>query len=110
MNSNTTPSLAPGTMLHGEVYNYKITKVLGQGSYGITYLAETVNSNEATCLVAIKELFIREACTRTGTTASLPRSTSMPSEPHSSRCSQAMATCKTWCLRLMRKVFLHKNF
>ena len=34
--------------------------MLGQGSYGITYLAETVNSNEATCLVAIKELFIRE--------------------------------------------------
>ena len=68
MNSNTTSSLAPGTILHGEVYNYKITKVLGQGSYGITYLAETVNSNEATCLVAIKELFIREACTRTGTT------------------------------------------
>ena len=50
-----------------EVYNYKITKVLGQGSYSITYLAETVNNNEATCLVAIKELFIREACTRTGT-------------------------------------------
>lgn len=68
MKSNTTSSLAPGTILHGEVYNYKITKVLGQGSYGITYLAETVNSNEATCLVAIKELFIREACTRTGTT------------------------------------------
>ncbi len=68
MNSDTTSSLAPGTILHGEVYNYKITKVLGQGSYGITYLAETVNSNEATCLVAIKELFIREACTRTGTT------------------------------------------
>ena len=68
MNSNTTSSLAPGTILHGEVYNYKITKVLGQGSYGITYLAETVNNNEATCLVAIKELFIREACTRTGTT------------------------------------------
>lgn len=68
MNSNTTSSLASGTILHGEVYNYKITKVLGQGSYGITYLAETVNSNEATCLVAIKELFIREACTRTGTT------------------------------------------
>ncbi|MCI7251206.1 MAG: hypothetical protein MR548_09090 [Prevotella sp.] len=42
MNSNTTSSLAPGTILHGEVYNYKITKVLGQGSYGITYLAETV--------------------------------------------------------------------
>ena len=68
MNSNTTSSLASGTILHGEVYNYKIIKVLGQGSYGITYLAETVNSNEATCLVAIKELFIREACTRTGTT------------------------------------------
>lgn len=68
MNSNTTSSLASGTILHGEVYNYKITKVLGQGSYGITYLAETVNSNEVTCLVAIKELFIREVCTRTGTT------------------------------------------
>ena len=34
-------ALAPGTVLHGVEYNYRIDHVLGQGAFGITYLAYT---------------------------------------------------------------------
>ena len=36
MSDNT---LAAGTLLQGKTYRYEIRKVLGQGSFGITYLA-----------------------------------------------------------------------
>ena len=60
MNAN---HLYSGTILHGSSYNYKIQKVLGQGTFGITYLASleikgtlgTINSNT---VVAIKEFFM----------------------------------------------------
>ena len=45
--------LQPNTTLQGG--NYKIMRVLGQGGFGITYLAEQVSLNRQ---VAIKELFI----------------------------------------------------
>ena len=32
-------ALPKGTVLHGKSYNYVIQKALGQGSFGITYLA-----------------------------------------------------------------------
>ena len=51
--------LAPNTLLHGGTY--KIEKVLGQGSFGITYLAEHVNLNRK---VAIKEFFMKELNSR----------------------------------------------
>ena len=40
MTNNTTTSLAIGTILHGEAYDYKIMDVLGQGTFGITYKAK----------------------------------------------------------------------
>ncbi len=51
--------LAIGTLLHGGTY--RIEKVLGQGSFGITYLAECTNSNRK---VAIKEFFMKELNSR----------------------------------------------
>lgn len=48
-----------GTLLHGGTY--KIEKVLGQGSFGITYLAEHTNLGKK---VAIKEFFMKELNSR----------------------------------------------
>ena len=39
MNTTTSQSLPAGTVLVGKVYGYTIEKVLGQGAFGITYLA-----------------------------------------------------------------------
>ena len=50
--------LQAGTILHG---TYKIEKVLGQGSFGITYLAEHTNLGKK---VAIKEFFMKELNSR----------------------------------------------
>lgn len=51
--------LTKGTLLHGGTY--KIEKVLGQGSFGITYLAEHVHLGRK---VAIKEFFMKELNSR----------------------------------------------
>ena len=51
--------LSLGTLLHGGAY--KIESVLGQGSFGITYLAEHVNLGRK---VAIKEFFMKELNSR----------------------------------------------
>ena len=48
-----------GTLLHGGTY--KIEKILGQGSFGITYLAEHTNLGKK---VAIKEFFMKELNSR----------------------------------------------
>lgn len=48
-----------GTLLHGGTY--KIEEVLGQGSFGITYLAEHTNLGKK---VAIKEFFMNELNSR----------------------------------------------
>ena len=47
--------LNPGTLLQGG--KYKIEKALGQGGFGITYLAEQTNLNRKVC---IKEFFMKE--------------------------------------------------
>lgn len=47
------------TLLHGGTY--KIEKILGQGSFGITYLAEHTNLGKK---VAIKEFFMKELNSR----------------------------------------------
>lgn len=51
--------LKKGTLLQGG--KYKIEKVLGQGGFGITYLATQINLNRK---VAIKEFFMKDMCRR----------------------------------------------
>lgn len=62
MNSCALPK---GTELTGKEYNYRINKVLGQGTFGITYLAEvklrgSLGETNAPAYVAIKEFFMHE--------------------------------------------------
>lgn len=69
---NTGTCLAPGTVLHGAAYCYKIIQTLGQGTFGITYLAEACDStavnDEATAMyVTVKEFFISKINGRNGT-------------------------------------------
>lgn len=57
--------LPTDTILKGKSYQYLIEKVLGQGSFGITYLASVrmsgaLGSIDANIKVAIKEFFIRD--------------------------------------------------
>ena len=54
-----TFTLHPGDNLQGG--KYRIEKVLGQGGFGITYLAIQGGLDRT---VAIKEFFMREACCR----------------------------------------------
>lgn len=52
-------TLQPNTLLQGG--RYKIIKTLGQGGFGITYLAiQSVLERE----VAVKEFFMKEFCER----------------------------------------------
>ena len=62
-------ALKPGTILHGKQYAYRIEKVLGQGTFGITYQASVCLSGEFGMLkgktaVAIKEFFMKEVNSR----------------------------------------------
>lgn len=66
MNNST---LKTGTILQGKSYNYQIEKVLGQGSFGIIYLASikikgTLGELDSNMKVAIKEFFIKEINSR----------------------------------------------
>ena len=68
--------LKPGTLLQNG--KYKIEKVLGQGSFGITYLATmkikvggNLGDMEATVNVAIKEFFMRDLNGREGSSVTL---------------------------------------
>lgn len=54
--------LQPNSTLQGG--KYKIEKVLGQGGFGITYLAYNSYENK---YVAIKEFFLKELCGREDT-------------------------------------------
>ena len=60
MNLNINSSLQNG--------KYRIEKVLGQGGFGITYLATQVGLNRK---VAIKEFFMKEYCNRDEATSSV---------------------------------------
>ena len=58
-------ALQIGTILQGKTYSYCIEKVLGQGSFGITYMANIKLQGELGILnvntrVAIKEFFMRD--------------------------------------------------
>ena len=60
-------ALAPGKRLRGNVYSYTVEKVLGQGTFGITYLASTNMKGplgEVTVQVALKEFFAKELDSR----------------------------------------------
>ena len=68
-------ALPAGSVLHGTSHTYRIEKVLGQGSFGITYLATTqvkvsgaLGELETTLKVAVKEFFMREVNGREGST------------------------------------------
>lgn len=59
--------LSPNTVLNGKAYQYRIIKDLGQGTFGITYLATTkfvvkgaLGNIETEINVAIKEFFMRD--------------------------------------------------
>lgn len=58
-------SLKAGTILHGKSYDYNIIRTLGQGTFGITYLASVkmkgaLGSLDSELLVAVKEFFMRD--------------------------------------------------
>lgn len=61
INDNRTV-LPQGTILHGISCSYTIIKMLGQGTFGITYLASTSYGES----VAVKEFFMREINGRNG--------------------------------------------
>jgi serine/threonine protein kinase len=68
---NQVQTLEPGTVLRSPMYTYNIEKVLGQGSFGITYLANTkikiqgqLGELESEIKVAIKEYYLSEICNR----------------------------------------------
>lgn len=66
-------SLEKGTILKGSSYSYEIVKILGQGAFGITYLASVkmagaLGTIDANIKVAIKEFFMKEINGREGMT------------------------------------------
>ena len=66
-------SLSIGSILKGTSYSYCIEKTLGQGSFGITYLASVkmagaLGAIDANIKVAIKEFFMRDINGRTDAT------------------------------------------
>lgn len=65
-------SLPINTILQGNTYRYHIEKVLGQGSFGITYLARielagSLGNLQTDVTVAVKEFFMRDINERSGT-------------------------------------------
>ncbi len=58
-------ALARGNVLHGRNNNYRIIKTLGQGAFGITYLANIIERGESgdvetEAMCAIKEFFMKD--------------------------------------------------
>lgn len=64
-------SLSENSILRGSKYNYRIEKVLGQGSFGMTYKAKVILSGDlgelnSAITVAVKEFFMRDLNIREG--------------------------------------------
>lgn len=71
MGKGYSEALKPGTVLHGESYEYVIEKPLGQGAFGITYLASLkvkgpLGSIDSNVKVVIKEFFMHYRNGRAG--------------------------------------------
>lgn len=67
MADSKNKALPVGTVLRGAVYTYTVEKVLGQGSFGITYLASTLIKGplgELSMPVAVKEFFAKDLDSR----------------------------------------------
>lgn len=67
MNENKTMALQPGVKLQSKDRTYEIVKVLGVGSFGITYLATAtipIGNISTTIKFAIKEYFLSDSCYR----------------------------------------------
>ena len=69
---NYVGALPAGTLLKGQAYHYSIEKVLGQGSFGITYLASVrmagaLGAIDANIRVAVKEFYMKDVNGRQGT-------------------------------------------
>ena len=67
----TSTQLQAGTVIHGTHNDYRIERVLGQGSFGITYVANVrlngrLGAIESAAKVAIKEFFLRDVSSRNG--------------------------------------------
>lgn len=67
----TSTQLQLGTVIHGTHNDYRIERVLGQGSFGITYVANVrlkgrLGAIESAAMVAIKEFFLRDVSSRNG--------------------------------------------
>ena len=67
----TSTQLQAGTVIHGTHNDYRIERVLGQGSFGITYVANVrlngrLGAIESAAMVAIKEFFLRDVSCRNG--------------------------------------------
>ncbi|MCM1111112.1 MAG: serine/threonine protein kinase [Clostridium sp.] len=62
--------LKKDTILKGKTHSYRIIKILGSGSFGITYLADVIFadslSNSSSLKVTIKEFFMRDVNGREG--------------------------------------------
>lgn len=72
-NYNIIHALRTDYVLEGALYKYKIKKALGQGSFGITYLATVLMKGklgtlESNMTVAIKEFYMRDINGREGQT------------------------------------------
>jgi len=67
MANNFYKALRPGTTIRGRVYTYQIQQVLGQGGFGITYLASTSVTGPLGGIkvqVALKEFFAKDLDSR----------------------------------------------
>lgn len=68
MTNSKNKALPAGTVLRGAAYTYTIEKVLGQGAFGITYLASTLIKGplgDLSMPVALKEFFAKDLDSRT---------------------------------------------
>lgn len=79
MNSNTSYALPVGTVLLSDSYSYAISRVLGQGSFGITYLATAtlLHDDSVSFIVAVKEFFMEQTNGREGLSVTAGNKTGM---------------------------------